>query len=1684
MADLLRYYIVEDRTTGERRVVGTYSRQELHTMYPPDRFKLASPTSFVSLDAAFDETAKLLGATADQLATIRDEPTTSRPKLSDAVAEQDGAKERKADNAAESDTKRVTSAPDHSTTPRADIPVEVRSWGDISPHARDVKEVLRDTGRFGGDRSAPVYVNTNNETLDRTSLGRTESPPQRPLNISDIVRRGVKTTAEVHGAEGTHFKLFKYLSPSDKAAGTFQMHQHAPDFGVLKLQPKTVGVIEHIFAKGEVSTPQEARELAVLHHEGIHAMHSKIVEKGRGGFRFETSFRSYATPRTQFMEEGLTEALTHKGLRDFATKMGLQVTATSISGQVYKHEVWAIQSMAEAVERRIGKPQVDTLRKLHLGYIDSGAKVVGFAKMMTSRHPRLIAATNMGRIVKKTHEFLDEIEQIKATYEKFSDADSLREEKYYLEEAKSRFLEGVAKVRSARVVRSTGVRLHEPVRDYSYVYTEPDHSYWANPPEDDGLPWRPAEARWRRRYLQSTGFSIKRAYGDVLFDRIARLAEAAEESRYEREALARYEAQERRKHRWSLFRAGKLPYSRVTGFRSLKLGDTGLRPLYDGPLPNPEGVLLNYVTQSGINNHLIDRGRIGEYGRLLSKYGSGGPQIFRDLVGYYQETLRDAAALDLFAKPLKRDLVVHRQVIEREYYPSNYTFLSTTHGPDPGTGYVNRYVANITLPKGTRVIDIRKYYEHPQITRFAQQQEILVAPGQTDKIRYEFVRAPYGASERALQRMQLMHDFARKLQGVRWRSRYQTEFPPDRYSTASVHDRVARPVDLSWRPPNSDTEAWLRASRTVMGLFGSLGKLLGVEPPRTQTPHLTHRSYRRLSPTNRFRQLYPWEMTSEAYINELTRLNWSTSVEEFQHNLSYRWKLAEKLEHNWLGKSPLPFSRALGYTPRQIRDFTRYVYLMTGGLEAFGKNNENLPYPVEFSTPREWAAHLHKSIVEEATRQGLIRGRPQTQPTVTHTPPTRHDRPISVDVPAASSGQAAEIAAIQARRSSMVHRVADLDKNLWRKRQYPGPSDGVAGAEPKTSTPDVPARRQLPHKQWLPAEVQASTDQSGASVPRSPEVRRPAVGQVAPTAVERKPTHAEISEAIRQMHQALGTSKQPNRVASQQSIEEALRWAREHSTIQGPTPTSQPTGDRIGSGATLRERQDQMTTPPRELIISGTGHRPQRLGGYGEPVYRRLVTLAGAALDNLKPTHVVSGMALGWDQALAEAAYQRGIPFTAAVPFQGQESQWPASSQAKYRDLLSKADRVQIVSEGGYSAWKMQRRNEWMVRNSNLVIALWDGSPSGTSHAVEAAKRVGRQVVNLWPFWSSGQLPKIDDRLTRMRRRLNPNLIVDPLQGVNTRLVNAAQIDTHSPQRAQPEQLRQTLYTPGVQQDVNTQMQAAADQRHLRDALAWAQQQSQVSTPRPVPPARVLEPTVPAIEAHSRAVLGVIPEIVRGGLGQAVLGTAIHSALTQHEQGKGLDPFTAAAEGVFWTAVMARPSVAGVAMTMNKEAIQDARDMAHTLATVGVGAVGSTIAERAAGMVGAMRRMPATGIVAGQALGLAAWTAAPAIASVLLPAVFHKFKDEAQKHVAMSKDFGVAEALAKGREYTLSEQASTEFELQFYDSDDNELELDDDSDDSADVDEAYDDDSGASLTMETMTPTENPFAHQQTIGVF
>lgn len=158
-----------------------------------------------------------------------------------------------------------------------------------------------------------------------------------------------------------------------------------------------------------------------------------------------------------------------------------------------------------------------------------------------------------------------------------------------------------------------------------------------------------------------------------------------------------------------------------------------------------------------------------------------------------------------------------------------------------------------------------------------------------------------------------------------------------------------------------------------------------------------------------------------------------------------------------------------------------------------------------------------------------------------------------------------------------------------------------------------------------------------------------------------------------------------------------------------------------------------------EIVLAGTGHRPDKLGGYGNDVLTALYRLALGELRTLQPDRVISGMAQGWDTALALAAITMNIHLTAAIPFKGQELRWPTASQERYRTILSKGKVVvRYVSTGGYSAAKMQIRNRWMVDRCNVLLALWNQTPGGTGNCVEYAKgAAGVTIVNCWERWKS-----------------------------------------------------------------------------------------------------------------------------------------------------------------------------------------------------------------------------------------------------------------------------------------------------------------------------------------------------------
>jgi uncharacterized phage-like protein YoqJ len=165
------------------------------------------------------------------------------------------------------------------------------------------------------------------------------------------------------------------------------------------------------------------------------------------------------------------------------------------------------------------------------------------------------------------------------------------------------------------------------------------------------------------------------------------------------------------------------------------------------------------------------------------------------------------------------------------------------------------------------------------------------------------------------------------------------------------------------------------------------------------------------------------------------------------------------------------------------------------------------------------------------------------------------------------------------------------------------------------------------------------------------------------------------------------------------------------------------------------------------MIIAGTGHRPAKLGGYDPHIAKRLIDIASDALVTHQASTVISGMALGWDMAVAEAAINLDIPFHAYIPFAGQELVWPMSSKLVYNSLLRKAQQVIICSEGDFSKRAMQIRNERMVDNCDMLIALWDGSNGGTANCLMYATQMHRRYINYWSQFIDPSSPPGSDWL-------------------------------------------------------------------------------------------------------------------------------------------------------------------------------------------------------------------------------------------------------------------------------------------------------------------------------------------------
>ena len=156
-----------------------------------------------------------------------------------------------------------------------------------------------------------------------------------------------------------------------------------------------------------------------------------------------------------------------------------------------------------------------------------------------------------------------------------------------------------------------------------------------------------------------------------------------------------------------------------------------------------------------------------------------------------------------------------------------------------------------------------------------------------------------------------------------------------------------------------------------------------------------------------------------------------------------------------------------------------------------------------------------------------------------------------------------------------------------------------------------------------------------------------------------------------------------------------------------------------------------------------TGHRPDKLGGFdiNNHIAQKIkLKLKEAIIKSINDGFdtFISGGALGVDQYAAEIVISLKndyphIKLVIARPFPSQEKIWNQQSKKLFHTICSKADFIVDVSPDPYSAWKMQVRNEYMIKNSSLLIAVYDGSDGGTGNTVKFAIKKNKKIIYINP---------------------------------------------------------------------------------------------------------------------------------------------------------------------------------------------------------------------------------------------------------------------------------------------------------------------------------------------------------------
>ena len=156
-----------------------------------------------------------------------------------------------------------------------------------------------------------------------------------------------------------------------------------------------------------------------------------------------------------------------------------------------------------------------------------------------------------------------------------------------------------------------------------------------------------------------------------------------------------------------------------------------------------------------------------------------------------------------------------------------------------------------------------------------------------------------------------------------------------------------------------------------------------------------------------------------------------------------------------------------------------------------------------------------------------------------------------------------------------------------------------------------------------------------------------------------------------------------------------------------------------------------------------TGHRPQNCPwGFNEKDYRckkvkKEVKKIIIELVIKGYTNFYVGMALGFDTYCAEILIKlkrkyKQIKIIGAIPCEDQDFKWSYKDKIRYKKLISKLDKIRCIYKT-FNKNCFLERNYYMVNNSSICVALFNGKPGGTQNTINYAKKQGLEIIIIKP---------------------------------------------------------------------------------------------------------------------------------------------------------------------------------------------------------------------------------------------------------------------------------------------------------------------------------------------------------------